>query len=63
MVDTIDPLLGLDNDASKLRYLCVLARGMLLARLDANGSFSVVAGVQLNALLVGSDIELDASLR
>ncbi len=62
MVDTIDPLLGFNNDASKLRHLRVLTRDMLLACLDANCSFGVVACVQLNALLVGSNIELNTSL-
>ena len=60
VVDAINPLLGLDDNASELGHLRVLTRDVLLACLDADGPLRVVASVQLNALLVGSDIKLDA---
>lgn len=45
VIDTIDPLLGLNNDASKLGHFRILARDVLLARLDTDCSLGVVASV------------------
>ena len=59
IVDAVDPLLSLNHQTPELWHI----RGtvpMLLARLDRNGAVEVVAGVELQTLLVGVDVQLDA---
>ncbi len=61
IIDGINPLLSLDHHTPILWHICdrTIAR-MLLTLLDRDGSIKIVAGVDLQTLLVGSDIELDA---
>lgn len=62
IVNAIDPLLGFDHYTSILGHVRSGPVGrMLLALLDRNGPVERVARVNLQTLLVGSDVELDAS--
>lgn len=61
MIDAIDPLLRLDDDAAVFGDVGGGAvGGVLLALLDGDGALLGVAGVDLEALLVGADVEADA---
>ncbi len=59
VVNSIDPLLRLDHYAPVLRYIGSVPLHMLLALLDRYSAIEIVAGVDLQALLVGVDVELD----
>ena len=62
VINAVDPLLRLDSDASEFRHDGRRARRVPLALFDGDGAVPAVAGVDLHALLVGLDGELDAGL-
>lgn len=60
VINAVDPLLRLDSDAAVLGHIGRRAGRVLLAFLHGDGAVQAVAGVELEALLVGADGELDA---
>ena len=60
VIDTVDPLLRLDNDAAVFLHKGLIGAEMLLAGFDRDSAIHVITAVELQALLVGVDIELDA---
>ena len=61
VVNTINPLLRLNHYAAILWYVCSVSLHVLLALLDRYCSIQIITGVYLQALLVGVDVELNAS--
>ena len=61
VVDAVDPLLRLEHNTAVFLNICLLAvRAMLLTGLDRNGTVLADTVVDLHALLIGTDVHLDA---
>lgn len=55
VVDAVNPLLSLDHHTPIPRHVCG-ARPVLLTLFDRNGAVEIITSINLQALLVGSDV-------